>query len=73
MNQLDQESIVQRELKYLGTRSQKPSSWHIALQLLEEQKIDTDIMITKIVPLEEWREGFEAVMAGSQIKVIIAS
>lgn len=73
MNQLDQESIVQRELKYLGTRSQKPSSWHIALQLLEEQKIDTDIMITKIVPLEEWREGFEAVMAGSQIKVIIES
>lgn len=72
-NQLDQESIVQRELTYVGTRSQKPSSWHLALQLLEAQKIDIDKIITKIVPLEDWRTGFEAVMAGNEIKVIIAS
>jgi L-iditol 2-dehydrogenase len=73
MNQLDQESIVQRELKYVGTRSQKPSSWHLALDLLENDKIAVDKMITKKVPLEEWRSGFEAVMAGNEIKVIIAS
>jgi L-iditol 2-dehydrogenase len=73
MNQLDQESIVQREIKYVGTRSQKPSSWHLALQLLEDQKIAVDKMITKTVVLEDWREGFEAVMAGNEIKVIIAS
>lgn len=73
MNQLDQESIVQREIKYVGTRSQKPSSWHLALQLLEDQKIAVDKMITKTVTLEDWREGFEAVMAGNEIKVIIAS
>jgi L-iditol 2-dehydrogenase len=73
MNPLDQESIVQREIQYVGTRSQKPSSWHLALQLLEDQKIDINKMITKIVPLEDWRQGFEAVMAGNEIKVIIAS
>lgn len=73
MNQIDSEAIVQREINYVGTRSQKPSSWHIALKLLEEQKIDADKMITKIVPLKEWRAGFEAVMAGNDIKVIIES
>lgn len=73
LNQLDQESIVQREIKYVGTRSQKPSSWHLALKLLEDQKIAVDKMITKTVTLEDWREGFEAVMAGNEIKVIIAS
>ncbi|MBU8880651.1 zinc-binding dehydrogenase [Bacillus sp. FJAT-29790] len=73
MNPLDQESIVQRELTYVGTRSQKPSSWHLALKLLEDQKIDADKMITKIVPLDEWRRGFEAVMGGNEIKVIIES
>ncbi|WP_017729641.1 zinc-binding dehydrogenase [Halalkalibacterium ligniniphilum] len=73
MNPLDQESIIQREITYIGTRSQKPSSWHTALKLLEEQKIDTDKMITKVVPLKEWRQGFEAVMAGNEIKVIIES
>ncbi|TWI59311.1 zinc-binding dehydrogenase [Halalkalibacter nanhaiisediminis] len=73
MNPLDQESIVQREINYIGTRSQKPSSWHLALKLLEDQKIDVDKMITKVVPLDEWRKGFEAVMGGNEIKVIIES
>lgn len=73
MNPLDQESIIQREIQYVGTRSQKPSSWHIALDLLKEQKIDVDKMVTKIVPLDEWRQGFEAVRSGNEIKVIVES
>ncbi|WDL86661.1 zinc-binding dehydrogenase [Priestia aryabhattai] len=73
LNLLDQESIIQREITYIGTRSQKPSSWHIALKLLEEKKINTDKMITKIVPLDYWRQGFEAVLSGNEIKVLIQS
>jgi L-iditol 2-dehydrogenase len=73
MNPLDQESIIQREINYVGTRSQKPSSWHIALKLLKENKINTDKMITKVVPLNEWRQGFEAVLSGDEIKVIVES
>lgn len=73
LNLLDQESIIQREITYIGTRSQKPSSWHIALKLLEEKKINTEKMITKIVPLDYWRQGFEAVLSGNEIKVLIQS
>ncbi|WP_191561081.1 zinc-binding dehydrogenase [Metabacillus idriensis] len=73
MNPLDQESIIQREITYIGTRSQKPSSWHTALKLLEDQKIDADKMITKVFPLEEWRAGFETAREGNEIKVIIES
>lgn len=73
LNPLDQESIIQRELTYVGTRSQKPSSWPIALNLLAEGKIDADKMITKVVSLEQWRDGFEAVRSGDQIKVLVQS
>jgi L-iditol 2-dehydrogenase len=73
LNLLDQESIIQREITYIGTRSQKPSSWHIALKLLEEKKINTEKMITKIVPLDCWRQGFEAVLSGNEIKVLVQS
>ncbi|MCM3790671.1 zinc-binding dehydrogenase [Domibacillus indicus] len=73
LNPLDQESIIQRELTYVGTRSQKPSSWPIALNLLAEGKINADKMITKVVPLEQWREGFDAVRSGDQIKVLVQS
>ena len=73
MNELDQESIIQREIRYIGSRSQKPSSWELALELLANNKIATDKMITKIFSLEETREAFEAVMAGNEIKVLIKS
>ncbi|PTY77671.1 sorbitol dehydrogenase [Heyndrickxia sporothermodurans] len=72
-NPIDQESIIQREITYIGSRSQKPSSWKIALKLLEENKIATDKMVTKTVSLDEWRQGFEAAMSGEEIKVMIQS
>ncbi|MBO0998789.1 zinc-binding dehydrogenase [Bacillus sp. SD075] len=73
MNPIDQESVIQREIQYVGTRSQKPSSWHTALELLKEHKIDTEKMVTKIVSLEDWRQGFEAALSGNEIKVLVRS
>lgn len=72
-NPLDQESIIQRELRYIGSRSQKPSSWKLALDLLSKGKIDADKMITKVFSIEEAREAFDTVMAGNEIKVLIKS
>ena len=72
-NQMDQETIIQREINYVGSRSQKPSSWKLALQLLSREEIKTDQMITKILPLSEWYQGFRDVMAGNEIKVLLES
>ncbi|MFX3616620.1 MAG: zinc-binding dehydrogenase [Sporolactobacillus sp.] len=72
-NPIDEESIIQREISYIGSRSQKPSSWLIALDLLTKNKINADKMITKIFPLDQWRDAFEAVMGGEEIKVLIKS
>lgn len=73
LNPQNQDAIIQREISYVGSRSQKPSSWDLALDLLKNGKIDIEKMITKIVPLDQWREGFELVMAGNEIKVIVQS
>ncbi|MGX7107405.1 zinc-binding dehydrogenase [Hutsoniella sourekii] len=70
---IDTESIIQREINYIGCRSQKPSSWDKALKLLEEEKVDTESIVTKEYPVEDWREAFEAVMGGQEMKVMIAS
>lgn len=72
-NKFDQDAIIQREIQYIGSRSQKPTSWEIALQLLSAGKIDADKMITKVTDLENWREAFEAVMGGDEIKVLVKS
>lgn len=73
LNKFDQESIIQREIQYVGSRSQKPSSWDLALDLLSKGKVDADKMITKKYDLDHWREAFEAVMAGNEIKVLVKS
>lgn len=70
---LDTESIIQREVNYVGTRSQKPSSWPLALELLESGAVQADKMITKVNDLTEWREAFEAVKGGEEIKVLVES
>lgn len=70
---IDTESIIQREINYVGTRSQKPSSWPLAIELLENGAVQADKMITKINSLDEWRDAFEAVMGGGEIKVLVES
>jgi len=71
--EIDTESIIQREIEYIGTRSQKPSSWDLALELLSNGTIQADKMITKVNDLEEWRDAFESVKSGEEIKVLIQS
>lgn len=73
MNSMDQEVIIQREIEYVGSRSQKPSSWVIALQLLARGEIQIEKMMTKVYELKDWRQAFEAVMAGNEIKVLLES
>lgn len=70
-NLLDMNSIVQREMNVVGSRSQKPSTWKITLDLMTQKKIDARKLITLILPLERWEEAFEAAIAGSEIKVVL--
>ena len=71
LNELDMNSIVQREMNVIGSRSQKPSTWHLTLDLMKKGQIDAERLITKIYPLEQWEEAIEQVMAGNEIKVVL--
>lgn len=72
-NELDERSIIQHEITYRGSRSQNPYDWPIALHLESKGAIAKDRMITKVFDLEHWRGAFEAMMAGQELKVLIAS
>lgn len=73
MVDLDTESIIQREIEYIGSRSQNPYDWDIAIHLLSKGAISIDDMVTRKVTLEDWRTAFEKVMEGNEIKVLIES
>ncbi len=70
-NLLDLNAIVQREICVIGSRSQKPSSWITTLHLMKEGKITPEKLITRIEPLDNWEEAFQAAMQGTEIKVVL--
>lgn len=73
LNELDERTIIQHEITYVGSRSQNPYDWPIAIHLEAKGAINEDKMVTKVFDLDHWREAFEAMMAGKELKVLIAS
>ena len=71
LNELDEEKIIQKELVYVGSRSQKPTSWDLALYLLDTGKVDAKKLVSKIYNLKDWKEAFDKVMSGEEIKVVL--
>jgi L-iditol 2-dehydrogenase len=63
--------ILHKEIVYMGSRSQKPSSWRISIALLEQGLVVPEQIVTKVVPLEDWREAFEATIKGEGAKAVI--
>ena len=63
--------ILHREICYMGSRSQKPSSWRTSIELLKAGTVVPAKIVTMIIPLEKWREGFEASIRGEGVKAVI--
>ncbi|MDR1192889.1 MAG: zinc-binding dehydrogenase [Peptococcaceae bacterium] len=63
--------ILHREIAYIGSRSQKPSSWRTALQLMADGTVDPARIVSNIFPLTDWREAFEQIARGEGIKNVI--
>jgi L-iditol 2-dehydrogenase len=60
-----------REVSMIGSHTQKPSSWRKALALLAERKVDLQALVTRELPLSQWREGFDIARRGDAIKVVL--
>lgn len=63
--------ILHKEIEYIGSRSQKPSSWKKSIELLAGGIVIPEMIVTKIVSLEDWREGFEVSIRGEGVKAVI--
>lgn len=63
--------ILHKEIEYIGSRSQKPSSWVTSIALMADGTVVPEKIVTTIVPLEDWREGFEKMIRGEGAKGVI--
>jgi L-iditol 2-dehydrogenase len=63
--------VLYRELTMNSGNASTPQSWHRALQLLEAGLVDLDVLVTDIVPLDEWERAFAATRAGDGMKILL--
>jgi L-iditol 2-dehydrogenase len=63
--------VLYKELVVSSGFASTPTSWRRALSLIEQKLVHLSPLVTARIPLEQWREGFDAVAAGRGIKTII--
>jgi L-iditol 2-dehydrogenase len=68
---VDTNLILNKEIEYIGSRSQKPSSWKKSLEILEEGIVIPEMIVTKISELTDWRDAFNSSIRGEGVKAVI--
>ena len=67
----DLEKIIQKEIRVVGSRSQKPADWKPSLELLNEKKVDAASLVTHIFDISQWNDAYNAIKSGEAIKVLL--
>jgi L-iditol 2-dehydrogenase len=63
--------LVQKAVTLQGSFSHNWPTWERVISLLAGGKISLDLILNKVAPLEEWREGFEEMHSGTIVKAVL--
>lgn len=66
----DLDRVLYGEIQLIGSFSQKYTAWKEAIELFSQGKILAKPLVTDILPIDEWKEGFKRALDGSAIKVV---
>ena len=67
----DVDQLVMKELTAVGNFSHVPWAWPKALELLRSGVVKTKPLATTVLPLTEWRQGFEGFDTRTGIKTLL--
>lgn len=65
------DTLVRRNIRLQGSFSHTHEMWQECIRLISSGKINVKKMISKVLPLEDWREGFELGFRREALKVIL--
>ncbi|MEK4803014.1 MULTISPECIES: zinc-binding dehydrogenase [Oceanobacillus] len=69
--QFDLEKIIQKEIRVVGSRSQKPADWEPSLTLMNEGKVNAKALVTHVFDITQWDEAYQVIKGGEAIKVLL--
>jgi len=67
---IDLDQVLYKEVKVIGSFSQKYLGWEKALELCSQGKVKVSPLITHTFPLSSWQEAYELFERGEAIKVV---
>lgn len=69
--EVDLDMLFLKEVNYIATNSTAVSSWEIGMKLLEENRVNLKPLMNMEVPLEDWRQGFDAAIKKEKYKIVL--
>ncbi len=69
--QVDFEKICFRELKVTGSLGSTWTSWEKAIQLLQSGRVRTDVLVSDVLPITEWKQAFEKFEKKEGFKLVL--
>ena len=64
-------TLLYKELDLVGCFSSPPSSWQKALDAEAEEAESLRKLVTHILPLEAWEQGFTMMQSGEAVKILV--
>jgi len=63
--------VMMRQLSVLGCRAEPTPCWLEAMRVLASGKVTLEPLVSHVLPLERWEEGFTLAMGGDALKVLL--
>ncbi|WP_101842911.1 zinc-binding dehydrogenase [Halobacillus sp. Marseille-P3879] len=67
----DLEKIIQKEIRLVGSRSQKSADWEPSLELMNNGSVNAKAMVTHEYDITQWQQAYDAIKSGEAIKVLL--
>ncbi|WP_059106129.1 zinc-binding dehydrogenase [Shouchella shacheensis] len=67
----DLEKIIQKEIRVVGSRSQKPADWEPSLLLMNDGSVNARALVTHEFNITQWEEAYQVIKSGEAIKVLL--
>lgn len=67
----DMDKVIQKEIRVVGSRSQKPADWEPSLELMNDGSVNAKAMVTHEFNITQWKEAYKAIKSGEAIKVLL--
>jgi len=68
---LEFDTVAYKELTVKGSLGQRWTSWVRGLRLLERGQVRTEPLVSDVLPLSEWKTGFEKMERREGIKIVL--